>query len=601
MKHREPLLRWLTSAAVLSATLVACGGNDDGAPPPAPVAVAPRVDPSTLQTRSETVSAQPATRYDATTLSADGTTIYFTVYAPSVAVGNSAPLVMTGPGWGNGRITNLDTAAIESLELVQQGARVALDEGPQGGTGATRGWYVIAFDQRGFGQSTGKANVQDPNIEGKDVQAIITWAENNLTRLAYRKRTDGTLDPVVGAVGGSYGGGFQTIGAGVDKRIDAIVPGVTWYNLATTLFSPAKTIWAALLYTDHAAPAAQQALGEALTTGVVDDAFVTEVYQHSPASYCEGRSTRMTAPGIPAFFIQASGDTLFSLTEGVNNYECFRAANPNSKFLSIRKWHNYDGAVATAPKTETQTNVACDGTSLNVGRMQFSFLAQNLVDSRLDASNASRYYTLPDVRATLDDGKDLGTTGLSVEGGCYVAGTATAAANGQVFQRGGTTFTAPVIPVTAGLPASIAPLINAAPLALITSPAFAAALPVSAATVVDLVPAATAKRSIVGIPTATLTLNAATSFDRALNAPIVFVGLARIRADGTSELLHDQVTPIQGFGTTTVALPAMSTLLLPGERIGVAVYGFHPRYYQLYSRTPVHVNVTAVSVGLPIL
>lgn len=33
-------------------------------------------------------------------------------------------------------------------------------------------------------------------------------------------------DPLVGMLGGSYGGGIQLTSAGIDSRIDAIAPGI---------------------------------------------------------------------------------------------------------------------------------------------------------------------------------------------------------------------------------------------------------------------------------------------------------------------------------------------------------------------------------------
>ncbi|MFC7517629.1 CocE/NonD family hydrolase [Herbaspirillum sp. GCM10030257] len=582
-------------AIALSLGLQGCGGSGDGASPSV------RVNPSSLVMRTDDVNAEAATRFDAATTSADGTPIAFTVYAPSIAKGNSAPLVITGPGWGNERIKNLDTAAEDTLELVQQGAKLALAEGPQGGAQPTQGWYVIAFDQRGFGQSGGVANIQDPAIEGKDIQAIIDWAEKNLTRLSYRKTADGRLDPVVGTLGGSYGGGFQTIGAGVDKRIDAMVPAVTWYNLSTTLFDKPKSLWGALLFTDKASPFVQQALGEALSVGKVNDAALTELYQHSPASYCEGKSTRMTRPNIPSFVIQGAGDTLFNLTEGINNFECLRKANPNSKFLGIRAWHTYDALIPTAPKTVQENRISCGNNSLSVARLQFSFLAQNLVDSRLDATNSNRYLTLPDIRVVLDDGKALRTTGESVESGCYEVASATAQANGQIFKRGGSNFAAQVGGVTAGLPASLSSLIDKAPLELLTSPATVSLFAPDAGKLATLVSASSSKRTIVGIPKVSMKVAAASPTDAGANAPIVFVGLVRVRADGSREVLHDQVTPVEGFGDKSFDLPGMSTSLLPGESIAAIVYGFHPRYYKVYSRTPVNVNVTDLTISMPFI
>lgn len=579
-------------ALAITTTLYGCGSSNTSAP-------TARVAASTMLVRSDDVAAQGATRFDASTVSEDGTVIAFTVYAPNIPKGNSAPLVITGPGWGNTRIKDLDTAKPDTLELVQQGARMSLDEGPQGGAAPTQGWYVISFDQRGFGDSGGKANVQDPAIEGKDIAAIINWAEKNLPRLSYRKRADGTLDPVIGNIGGSYGGGFQTIGAGVDKRIDAIVPAVTWYNLATTLFDKPKSTFGVALFTDKAAPFMQQALLETVTAGKTNDAALAELYQHSPASYCEGKSTKLTQPSIPAFVIQASGDPLFNLTEGVNNYECFRKSNPNSRILTIRRWHTLDGLVPTLPKFVVENTVNCRGTPLSFARMQFSFLTQNLVDSSLDANASSRYLTLPDIRVTLDDGKPLAATGQSIEGGCYEIATATAQENGQVFKRGGSSFTAQVGAVSAGLPASMASVLTKSPVEIITSPTTAALYTPEAGKLMPLVPAVSTKRSIVGVPTVTLKVIPATATDAAANAPILFVGLVRVRTDGTREVLHDQVTPIEGFGDKSFNLAAMSTLLLPGESIAAVVYGYHPLYFGYFSRTTVNANVTDLVVNLP--
>ena len=38
-------------------------------------------------------------------------------------------------------------------------------------------------------------------------------------------------DPAIGMVGGSYGGGIQLVTAGIDPRVDVIVPGIAWNSL----------------------------------------------------------------------------------------------------------------------------------------------------------------------------------------------------------------------------------------------------------------------------------------------------------------------------------------------------------------------------------
>ena len=63
-------------------------------------------------------------------------------------------------------------------------------------------------------------------------------------------RLDKPGDPRVGMTGGSYGGGIQLSTAGIDRRVDAIVPVVAWHSLETSLYKDrtAKQGWNSLLY-----------------------------------------------------------------------------------------------------------------------------------------------------------------------------------------------------------------------------------------------------------------------------------------------------------------------------------------------------------------
>ncbi|PZR52006.1 MAG: peptidase S15, partial [Stutzerimonas stutzeri] len=157
-----------------------------------------------------------ALRYDLTITSFDGTPIAVTVLQPALSKGQAAPLLMYSHGWGGSRSTDLSES--DSLTAT---ARKAWENG----------YFVMTFDQRGFGESGGRANVQDPQIEGRDIKTLLDWAEGALTpHLAYLRG-----DPLVGGIGLSYGGGFQLIGAGVDPRFDALVPMITWNDLSYSL------------------------------------------------------------------------------------------------------------------------------------------------------------------------------------------------------------------------------------------------------------------------------------------------------------------------------------------------------------------------------
>ena len=76
------------------------------------------------------------------------------------------------------------------------------------------GYGVLSFDQRGFGESGGTAYVENPRVEGHDVRALVKL----VAHLRWVKK-DGPGDPRLGAIGGSYGGGYQFLGAFEELRV----------------------------------------------------------------------------------------------------------------------------------------------------------------------------------------------------------------------------------------------------------------------------------------------------------------------------------------------------------------------------------------------
>jgi ABC-2 type transport system ATP-binding protein len=92
---------------------------------------------------------------------------------------------------------------------------------------AGRGYAVLAWTAQGFGRSGGQIHLDSPDYEVRDAQALIDWlaARPDIART-------GASDPVVAAVGGSYGGALSLMLAGQDSRVDAIVPMITWNDLS---------------------------------------------------------------------------------------------------------------------------------------------------------------------------------------------------------------------------------------------------------------------------------------------------------------------------------------------------------------------------------
>jgi hypothetical protein len=193
------------------------------------------------------------------------------------------------------------------------------------------GFGVVSFDERGHGDSRDDSEVEfmDPNYEVKDISKIVdtiaTWDWVLL---------DGPGDPRLGGIGGSYGGAFQTMGAIFDPRFDAIVPEITWNDIADALapHGAIKSGWVDLFYLDGNAQqtvkfsndfhvgwawaAATNTLPAGQAPGVPD--LVTRFHADSPKAY----------PGklrIPALFIQGMPDTLFPLNEAVANLRLVEA------------------------------------------------------------------------------------------------------------------------------------------------------------------------------------------------------------------------------------------------------------------------------------
>jgi ABC-2 type transport system ATP-binding protein len=101
---------------------------------------------------------------------------------------------------------------------------------------ARKGFVVVTWSARGFGRSTGKIGLNDPDGEVADASHLIDRlvAQHQVT-------TDAQGDPKVAVTGASYGGALSLLLAGTDKRVDAIAPVITYNDLAQGLVPNAAT------------------------------------------------------------------------------------------------------------------------------------------------------------------------------------------------------------------------------------------------------------------------------------------------------------------------------------------------------------------------
>ncbi|WP_442916674.1 alpha/beta fold hydrolase [Lentzea sp. NBC_00516] len=95
---------------------------------------------------------------------------------------------------------------------------------------ARRGFVVLTWSARGFGRSTGQIALNSIDREVRDAQKLLDFLG---TRDEVEKDSGG--DPRVGVTGASYGGALSLLLAGVDKRVDTIVPVITYNDLAQSL------------------------------------------------------------------------------------------------------------------------------------------------------------------------------------------------------------------------------------------------------------------------------------------------------------------------------------------------------------------------------
>ncbi|WP_329130011.1 alpha/beta fold hydrolase [Streptomyces sp. NBC_01476] len=116
---------------------------------------------------------------------------------------------------------------------------------------ARHGYAVLTWSARGFGRSGGRIGLNAPGGEVADVSRLIDW-------LATRPqvRLDAPGDPRVGVSGTSYGGALSLLAAGYDRRVDAIAPRETYWNLSDALFPDGvyKKLWAGIFFAGGSAP-----------------------------------------------------------------------------------------------------------------------------------------------------------------------------------------------------------------------------------------------------------------------------------------------------------------------------------------------------------
>ncbi|MGW2591151.1 alpha/beta fold hydrolase [Streptomyces sp. NPDC001515] len=196
------------------------------------------------------------------------------------------PAVLIGHGFGGSK-----------EETRAQAERLAAD-----------GYAVLTWSARGFGKSGGEIGLNAPDREVRDVSRLIDWLAGRPEVLL-----DGAGDPRVGVTGASYGGAVSLLAAGYDRRVDAIAPAITYWNLADALFPDGvfKKLWAGIFVTSGGGCEKFEkrlcAMYERVAvTGKPDAAARDLLAARSPSAVADRIK-------VPALIVQGQTDSLFPL------------------------------------------------------------------------------------------------------------------------------------------------------------------------------------------------------------------------------------------------------------------------------------------------
>jgi pimeloyl-ACP methyl ester carboxylesterase len=311
--------------------------------------------------------------------------ICYSLFQPADAgADHQVPIVFHSHGWGGSRTT---TASSFQKWLDADFA-------------------VLSFDQRGFGQSGGKAHIENPDIEGWDVETLVDmvaalpWVKHNVD-------ANGNViadDPVLGSIGGSYGGGYQFAGAFADMmhrpdhqtRFDAMAPEITWWDLNQSLApeNVVRTAWVTALYA-AGAPAETTDVHEGFAYGAATGNWpdgslpgepnLTEFFAHNGPKWQASQGRQLN---IPVLFGQGETDNLFPLEQGLKNWAGALTDNARAESIFV----GYNGGHTLPSAYPAGVGTAADPCSKQLGGGSFEVLSLQFMQHYLQGIDTPSLY-----------------------------------------------------------------------------------------------------------------------------------------------------------------------------------------------------------------
>jgi len=553
------------------------------------------------------------------------------VPSPAPAVG-TAPAILTTNGFGGSKA----------------------DQAGLGKAFAARGYVVLSYSGLGFGGSSCRITLDDRQHDGAvgsqlvsflggdpAIKAYVDTMDSQTGAAAYdstkpvvldttatvacpfprcgvnvKRDNEVTHDPRVGMIGGSYGGQIQFATAAVDKRVDTIVPIITWNDLSYSLTPNNTTLqpnsvsyatpgvgkldWTGLFFADGQAQGLKYA-GEDLSERVANPltntcpefdpractALTQETTDNAPnattLSFLRQASVHsyLSQIKIPTFLAQGQSDTLFNLQESVANYRQLKAQGTPVKLL----WQSWGHSNSTPVAGELDLNAPTGTYEGGLFEQWFDhYLKDNANAPALDFSYFRDYaYTAPNAAAAYQQAPayPVGTTqqlflssakDLTPNRSKVTTGTgqfATPGASGPLSQS----YTAPN-PDTQQPPATDAPGTFAA---------------------YDTQPLTTNVDSV-GIPTLDVRLSSPTAEQSQALGPkgdlIMFAKIYDVAPDNSTTLVHRLIAPVRVADVTKplhIELPGVVHRYATGHKIRLVLAASDVSYQN--NRVPQVVSV----------
>ena len=528
-------------------------------------------------------------RRDDTVESHDGTELALTVYRPAGAAADEpVPMILHSHGWSGSR-TSAAGAFGRELEA---------------------GFGVLSFDQRGHGESGGQAHVQNPALEGRDVVEILDYVE------ALEWVADDRGDPTVFAMGGSYGGAYQLVGALTETaltgrtRFDGLAPQITWFDLSESLAPEGvvRSAWVSALYAAGAANVPEfvhRAFLYGSATGRWPDGddpaepdLDSRFYRNGPSGFLDpqdGFCRRRVRLDVPVLFGQGTSDNLFNLNQAWKNFER-TLAEPARRRSAVVAYNGGHALPNALPPGQLDFDDACspDG---DFGDLRLRFFravldgggARDVVGSpysltTADGSRCLALETLSD-RETLAAGVDLE---LAHDGDGRLSVERAAGLDGRTLAR------------TEGFPGEYDPATATATAAVTETETEggSVATPTGAGAPVHL-ELADGPLTVGGVPTLSATVTTVGVDQR------VFFALSVGESPATARVVQNNMLPLRESepvvgADRTVELPGVAVDVADGERLYLTVSAVSDMSFAHGStRTPGAVALEDLSVGVP--